>query len=689
MQMQETAALLDRSERVRDGLDRLLADLQDIETGARGYVITGDPSYLEPFEASLGKVNGQFESLRKLTADNPRQQAGCDTLGLLISRRIIAAQGVVDLRRDTNFEEARKEVSKGTGKAVMNQIRSVIGRMDAEEQALLDERSAATRQATGSNLVFMLTGTGLSFTLLITVFALVLRENRLRLRAEEHIAANLDALADFKAALDAHAIVAITDAKGKITYVNDKFCAISKYAREELIGQDHRIINSGHHPKAFIRGLWETIVGGRMWKGEIKNRAKDGSFYWVDTTIVPFLDEQGKPVQFIAIRADITGRKLTEEALRQSEERMRLAAEAAGIGVWDWDIKTGKVQWDERMFGLYGLPVAPDGLAAYAAWRAAVLPADIAEQEAVLQRTVATGSRSQREFRIVRAPDNAVRVILAAEIAIPGTDGQTAHVVGINLDITERKEAEEKIARLNADLQHRAAQLEGANKELESFSYSVSHDLRAPLRHVQGYVQMLAAATEGQLSDKALRYLKTINDASVEMGQLIDDLLAFSRMGRAEMSEDSVEPDILMKETLRGLEMAVQGRNIEWKIAPLPGVVGDRAMIRQVLVNLVGNAVKYTRQRDPARIEIGCEGEKDGRFIFFVRDNGAGFDMQYAHKLFGVFQRLHRADEFEGTGIGLATVRRIISRHGGRVWAEGKVGEGAAFYFTLQPAATA
>ena len=256
-------------------------------------------------------------------------------------------------------------------------------------------------------------------------------------------------------------------------------------------------------------------------------------------------------------------------------------------------------------------------------------------------------------------------------------------------DITEQKEAAEKIARLNASLQHQAAQLLEANKELESFSYSVSHDLRAPLRHIQGYVEMLQKNVDGQLSDKARRYLKTINEASVDMGQLIDDLLSFSRMGRMEMSEGTVDLNHLLTEALHGLESTTQQRNIEWKISPLPVVVGDGPVLRQVLVNLVGNAVKYTRPRDPAKIEIGAAGEEDGRLILFVRDNGVGFDMQYAHKLFGVFQRLHRADEFEGTGIGLANVRRIISRHGGRVWAESKPGEGSTFYFTLKRSTTA
>jgi len=253
----------------------------------------------------------------------------------------------------------------------------------------------------------------------------------------------------------------------------------------------------------------------------------------------------------------------------------------------------------------------------------------------------------------------------------------------------ERKRTEIEIRTLNDTLECRVAertvQLEEANKELESFSYTVSHDLRAPLRHVQGFVGMLQRASDGQLSDEAQRYLKTIAEASLEMGCLIDDLLAFSRMGRAQVRASRVDLHELVQDTLRGLEMETTGRKVVWQTAPMAPVVGDPSLLKQVLANLVGNAVKYSRMRDPAVIEIGCAGEEGGRVILFVRDNGAGFDMQYAHKLFGVFQRLHRAEEFEGTGIGLATVRRIVARHGGRVWAEGAVNEGATFYFTLKP----
>ncbi len=247
------------------------------------------------------------------------------------------------------------------------------------------------------------------------------------------------------------------------------------------------------------------------------------------------------------------------------------------------------------------------------------------------------------------------------------------------------EQLEAEAFRNSQEIQAVNRRLESANEELESFSYSVSHDLRAPLRHISGYGEMLAKATDGQLPEKALHYLDTIIESSREMAVLIDDLLAFSRIGRAEMRESEVSIDDVVRDIVRKLEESKGDRNIAWTIPPLPAVAGDSALLRQVFVNLLDNAVKYSRQRDPAEIEVGCAGHEGDRVILFVRDNGAGFDMSYAHKLFGVFQRLHRADEFEGTGIGLAIARRIVERQGGRIWAEAEQGRGATFYFTLKP----
>jgi PAS domain S-box-containing protein len=229
----------------------------------------------------------------------------------------------------------------------------------------------------------------------------------------------------------------------------------------------------------------------------------------------------------------------------------------------------------------------------------------------------------------------------------------------------------------------RARELAVVNQELETFSYSVSHDLRAPLRHILGYIALLKTDTGDALSEKANEYLQTITDASIRMGQLIDDLLTFSRVGRAEIRGAPVALGALVDEVIRGLAIETAGRAIDWRLGTLPTVVGDASLIKQVLINLIDNAVKYSRTRDKATIEIGYEGEEDGRAVLFVRDNGVGFEMRYANKLFGVFQRMHSAVEFEGSGIGLATVRRIVARHGGRVWANAAVDAGTTVYFTL------
>ncbi|MGD8999725.1 MAG: PAS domain S-box protein [Granulosicoccaceae bacterium] len=363
-------------------------------------------------------------------------------------------------------------------------------------------------------------------------------------------------LSDIKFALDAHAVVGITDNEGRITYANDKFCEISGYSRGELLGRTFGLLGSGKHDAGFYASLWNTVQSGSVWHGELLDRRKDGHLYWVDTTIVPFLDKQGKPYQYVSIQTDISERKQAEQKLRDHQEQL-----------------------------------------------------------------------------------------------------------------------EDRVA-------ERTNELQLANKELESFCYSVSHDLRAPLRTIDGFTRALTEDFSDVLNEQGMDYLARVQRSSQRMTELIDDLLELSRVVRSDMVKQDVNLGRVASAVIDVLKSNDPERVVDIRIEPGMVVQGDERLLKTMMENLLGNAWKFTSHGREPRIEIGRQ-EQDGQIQYYVRDNGAGFDQEYAYKLFEPFQRLHSSNEFSGSGIGLATVNRIIRRHGGRIWANGEVGKGAVFYFSL------
>ena len=540
----ETSRSVSHTHEVLFHTEQILTISLDIETGQRGYVITGNEKFLEPHIKALQNIEDHILQLKNLTLDNPQQQKQIKFLEQLIQRKIASANKTISARRTLGIDSANKLIMSLQGQYLMDQIRGVISAMQAEEHDLLSKRH---KKNEGNMADFNFTFIGLLagiVLVLIAVSTLTLYNLKRLNRASSEIYDLYN-----NAPCGYHSL----DPNGTLVEINDTELNWIGYQREEVL------------------------------------------------------------------------HKLNFSDLLTPESKKTLAANFS------------KFKKD--------------------------------------------GFISDLEFDMLRKDGTLLPVILNSS-AIYSKDGQYLKSRSTLFDNTESKKTHLKINQLNKDLEKNISQLEIVNGELESFSYSVSHDLRAPLRSIAGYAQILNEDYADKLDEEGKKTIDTIVNNARRMGQLIDDLLAFSRFGKTELVKTKITMDKLIHSIVYEFQQEAGERKVEVKVNPLEPANVDITLIKQVWINLISNAFKYSNRKEITKIEIGAYIEKNEN-VYYIKDNGVGFDMEYSHKLFGVFQRLHKMKEFEGTGVGLAIVQRIIQRHGGKVWAEAKVNEGASFFFSL------
>ncbi|TAN63877.1 PAS domain S-box protein [bacterium] len=478
-------------------------------------------------------------------------------------------------------------------------------------------------------------------------------------------------------------VISLKDIMGRYLLVNHAFERLFNVKKESIYGRTDYDLFAREVAEVFHASDMAALVDGGPVETEETIIAGNAARTAISIKF-PLLDANMTPYAVCGIVTDITEIKRSEEALKKSEASLANAQRIAHIGSWEWDIMDNTLSWSDEIYRIFGLNKGGFG-ADFDAFINSVHPDDRTYVRSAVKEALYNGKPYDIDHRIL-LQGGAVRIVHEYAEVTRDDNGTPLKMTGTVQDITDSVHAADDIIKLNRELEkrvaERTAELDAANKELLSFSYSVAHDLRAPLRIIDGFSHALFEDCKDELGLIGSEHLRRVREASQRMGNLIDALLTLSKVTRAEMRRDIIDLSALAKNVFDECAKAEPARRVEFNCED--GVIanGDAWLLRIVLVNLVGNAWKFTSKRKDAAIAFGSF-EKDGEKVYFVRDNGAGFDMKYSDRLFGAFQRLHSVSEFPGTGIGLATVARIVWRHGGRVWAEGETGKGAAFYFTL------
>lgn len=660
-QLINTARLLSHSSRVISKAEETLKAVVDVETSVRGYIITQDSSYLDPHVEAQKHLPKHLRVLDSLTLNYPKQHQLTQTIVSLISQRLLIAEEVI-IAGLNNPEKAKSLIRTGEGKNMSDTIRSTIKKLQAEERSYFQQYNKVTGaylQQFQYSLVFLVV---LIFLVIVALFYQVNKQLKVRYTTEktlQNTAAEVKDLYD-----NAPCGYLSVNSSLYLASMNETLLGWLGYSREEIVNkakfEDLLTPESRQlFLSSFERDFDKYKTDGYVSNLEFDFLKKDGNSLSVVVNSTAKFDSEGNFSSSRTTVFDNTERKMTEakfkSLLESSPDALVIAKEDGIIHLVN---NQCSVLFGYSREELVGQPV-----------------------EMLLPK----GFRSRHVQNRISYCDNpnARPMGIGLDLFALRKDG-IEFPVEISLSPLKTAEgllvtAAVRDVSINKQNLARISQL---NQELEAFTYSVSHDLRAPLRSITGYANILVEEYGATFDEESNRITQVIISNAKRMGQLIDDLLDFSRMGRKELSKVTINMTELVAEVVKELRERENGRKMQLNLLPLVQSNGDVSMIRQVWVNLVSNAFKYSNKKELSEIEIGSLPE-NGSVKYYVKDNGAGFDMKYSDKLFGVFQRLHKSNEFEGTGVGLALVKRIVQRHGGDVWAEGKVQEGAIFYFTI------
>lgn len=672
----ETAASVEHTHRVIERLGALLLAAVDAETGRRGYALTGDEAQLGPYRDAASRTEALTAEVRSHTSDNGEQQRRLDALQPLLKGRLQTLDAAIAAQRVSGIHRERESAETTRGMAEMATVRRGIAEMVAAERSLLALREQATRDRVAESRNMQLGGATLAVGLLAFVVIRLRREVRRRERSEAVSRENEQSLAITLESIGDGVIA--TDPEGLVTRMNPVACAITRWTVEQARGKPiadvFRLVHESTN-KAVANPVEEALRRGAI--VEIDDvallSAKDGTKHRVADSAAPIRTADGTILGAVLVFRDITKTLDDARKLRRTSAFLDSIVDNIPDMVFVKDAQElAFVRFNRAGEKLLGM----DRTQLIGKTDFAFFPPDQAKAFVDKDRETLRGKTVVEIEEEPLTTEGGVRWLRTKKVPIVDENGEPEYLLGISADITDRRRAEVQL-RASKDA------TEAAHRELEAFSYSVAHDLRAPLRSIDGFSQALLDDYADKLDDAGKAHLSRVRNAARRMAELIDDLLALARVSRAELTRTSIDLSAVAREVA---EQAKKDRNPNAELVVTEGLTAhaDVRLVRVLFDNLLSNAFKFSSRREKPRVEVGKRTSADGDEIFFVKDNGAGFDIAAAKKLFTAFQRYHRPTEFEGTGIGLATAERIVARHGGRIWAESAPDEGATFLFILE-----